>query len=187
MAYEESYETVKQKLIIAGIEEIEKHSISDFSLRRVASSCAVSCAAPYKHFKSKEDFINQIATYIMDKWAMLYSQVYDIFSNDLKRCILEVSIAYIKFSVANPNFRTILMNKDISFDNFNPDLSIENIIYKLFSSVYENLIEENEIKKRALSVISLIYGFMFMIDKGEVSTLQEGIDMIKEIIKKEII
>ena len=78
MAYEESYETVKQKLIICAIDEIEKHGISDFSLRRVASACGVSCAAPYKHFKSKEDFINQAATYIMDKWAMLYGQVYEI-------------------------------------------------------------------------------------------------------------
>ena len=38
MEYYDGYETIKQKLIIAGIKEIEMHGITDCSLRRVARS-----------------------------------------------------------------------------------------------------------------------------------------------------
>ncbi|MBO5879898.1 MAG: helix-turn-helix transcriptional regulator, partial [Clostridia bacterium] len=47
-------ENVKHRLILAGIRELEEYGITDFSLRRVAVSAQVSCAAPYRHFKSKE-------------------------------------------------------------------------------------------------------------------------------------
>jgi len=45
---------LRQDLILAGIEEINTHGANDFSVRRVASACHVSTAAPYKHFKDKK-------------------------------------------------------------------------------------------------------------------------------------
>ena len=48
---------LKEKLLTAGIDEIMTHGMGDFSLRRVAAACGASCAAPYKHFKNKEEFI----------------------------------------------------------------------------------------------------------------------------------
>ena len=36
---------LKVELILAGIREIEAHSVRGFSLRRVAKNCNVSCAA----------------------------------------------------------------------------------------------------------------------------------------------
>lgn len=35
-------------LIEAGIAEIDRVGVSDFSVRRVARECGMSCAAPYK-------------------------------------------------------------------------------------------------------------------------------------------
>ena len=117
MDYYEGYETVKQKLIIAGISEIEEHGISDFSLRRVATSCNVSCAAPYKHFESKEDFIAQIVLYIHNKWMMLRDQVASIFEGDIKKQLTELCVAYVRFWIANPNFRAVLMLRTDSLAN----------------------------------------------------------------------
>ena len=51
---------LRDRLIIAGIEEISLYGIKDFSLRRVAMRCNASCAAPYRHFKNREDFIRAI-------------------------------------------------------------------------------------------------------------------------------
>ena len=52
--------SVREQLITAGIAELEAHGIADFSLRRGANYCNISCAAPYKHFKSKEALIESI-------------------------------------------------------------------------------------------------------------------------------
>ena len=57
MDEERGSDSVREQLIIAGIAELENHGIADFSLRRVASVCNISCAAPYKHFKNKEMLI----------------------------------------------------------------------------------------------------------------------------------
>ena len=55
-------EALREALIIAGLKEIEIHGLTDFSLRRVAAACGVSCAAPYRHFKSKGELILAIIT-----------------------------------------------------------------------------------------------------------------------------
>ena len=44
-----STDTLRDRLLIAGTNEIGLHGIADFSLRRVAASCNTSCAAPYRN------------------------------------------------------------------------------------------------------------------------------------------
>ena len=49
--------SLREALILAGIAEINAFGANDFSVRRVASACNVSSAAPYKHFKDKKELI----------------------------------------------------------------------------------------------------------------------------------
>ena len=56
--------STKEKLILAGIEELNEYGLPRFSTRRVANRCGVSCAAPYKHFKDTHAFIVEILKYI---------------------------------------------------------------------------------------------------------------------------
>ena len=44
---------LREELIRAGIDEINIHGANGFSIRRIATACGVSSAAPYKHFKDK--------------------------------------------------------------------------------------------------------------------------------------
>ena len=48
--------TIKERLILSGIDEIGNCGVAGFSLRQVAVSCNVSCATPYNYFKNKEGF-----------------------------------------------------------------------------------------------------------------------------------
>ncbi len=188
MEYYETFETVKQKLIIAGISEIEEHGISDFSLRRVASVCNVSCAAPYKHFKSKEDFIAEIVLYIHNKWLMLQEHVLQVFVNDAKKQLTEICIAYVKFWIANPNFRAVLMLKTDTFG----DERI-NIMTKITDSTNDLIhrccvnygLDPNEEKRRVYVIRSLIYGATLMIDSGELSNDLDTINMIRQCIDEQ--
>ena len=49
MAHEEA--SMRERLILAGIQEIDARGIQKFSMRQVANACGVSCAAPYQHFQ----------------------------------------------------------------------------------------------------------------------------------------
>ena len=181
----ESYETVRQKLIIAGIGEIENHGITDFSLRRVASSCNVSCAAPYKHFKSKEDFIKEIISYIHSRWRLLSDQVEEFFKDDVKKQLVEVCASYVKFWIANPNFRTVLMLKAKEFELESELLKITESIHTLTNRCCDHFnIDPETAQRKWYVVFSLVYGAVLMIDNKNMSP-EETVLMMKESISKE--
>ena len=52
--------SVKERLILEGLREIETRGLAELSLRRVATACGLSCAAPYKHFADKRSLCWQL-------------------------------------------------------------------------------------------------------------------------------
>ncbi len=102
-------ERVRERLLIAGIKEIELHGLNDFSLRRVASMCEVSCAAPYRHFKNKDELVLSIISYINSRWDMMCEQIEMAFEGDSKRQIVEACVANVRFLIANPNYLSIML------------------------------------------------------------------------------
>ena len=51
------YVDTKSALIRAGLKELRENGYNNFSIRRVAADCGISCAAPYRHFKNKGEFV----------------------------------------------------------------------------------------------------------------------------------
>ena len=180
-----SYETVRNKLITAGIKELQNHGVADFSLRRVAAMCNVSCAAPYKHFKSKEDFIAEILRYINVQWELIQNQVKEIFSSDKKRQLTEICVAYIKFRIANPGFNAVLMMKTDDFDeNTLSGSHMTDYICRLITDIFESRgMTQSVIEQKKYVIRSLIYGAVIMIDKCQMSSDAENIAMIKQCIE----
>ena len=101
--------SVRTRLILAGMSEIEKHGVNDFSLRRAALSAQVSCAAPYRHFKDKDEFISEIIKYICAKWELICHEIATVFEADPRRKVVELGVTNLRFWIANPNFRSVLM------------------------------------------------------------------------------
>ena len=95
-------ESVRARLILAGIGELEEHGITDFSLRRAALSAQVSCAAPYRHFKDKDEYIKEIIRYVASK-----NEIKKVFSDNPRRLAIETAIASLRFRAANSNFRSV--------------------------------------------------------------------------------
>ena len=174
-------DTVREKLIIECIAEIEQYGIKNFSLRRVASNSNVSCAAPYKLFNSKDDFIFEIVRYIYAKWNLITSDIIKIYEGDPKKQITEICISYIKFWLANPNFRSVLMmgnNELTQSEEISPLTQVtKNLILKHFSHLSDKLIYEKVFNVRAIS-----YGAILMIDKGEIENTPDTINMIRKSI-----
>ena len=100
---------LREALLLAGIEELESHGLGGFSLRRVAAACGVSCAAPYKHFESKEHFIAAILAYIHEKWNMLEEHICTVFPTPGGDRFVELCLADIRFWLGNPHFYSVHM------------------------------------------------------------------------------
>ena len=168
----------KERLILAGIKVIEENGIQGFSLRKAAEACGISCAAPYKHFKNKDEFITRIIQYINDQWLEKQAIVIKKYQPDIKAQMIYISLAYIDFLVKNPQFRSIIMIKDESLSEEN------NAIRYRISSKSSQLVEkyclENNIsdylqKERLFMARSIIYGAALMFDNGELIYNDENI------------
>ena len=149
---------VRTRLIVAGINELEERGIRDFSLRRVALRAEVSCAAPYRHFKDKDEFISEIIKYISSKWMLLCHEVEKVFSSDKRRLIIELAVANLRFWLANANYRTVLMTVSTSSGGVLSDFDSP-----LINSVREWCAEAGEdAETKIFTVRALLYGAVMM-------------------------
>lgn len=189
MAANFEYEELKDKLIIAGINEIDTHGPEDFSLRRVAYACGVSCAAPYKHFKNREGLIVEILGFFNRQWKLLEDQIIEVNKNDLKKLILELSLANIKFRIANPNYRflftlnkeTFPVEKQKEMDCMNGKL--EEYVIEYCKS---RQIPDTVTGKKLISLNAYIYGAAMIAELDEFRNKTDYFELIKATIEKNL-
>ena len=183
-------EELRDSLIIAGIAELEKNGLSGFSLRRVASECSVSCAAPYRHFKSKDDLILAIISYIGQRWTLLCDHIRATFGGDTRRALVEVCVANIRFWIANPNFRSIMILDDRALDSLQLreksklTSGVRELVTQYCRECAISPVGESQM---SFSLLSIIYGAVQMIGSGELDNTPETMCMIKKCIEKAIV
>lgn len=173
MADEMGSETLKNRLIIAGIEEISVHGIRGFSLRRVAMRCDASCAAPYRHFKNREDFIREIVAYINSQWHLLSDNIIRLYAGDALRQLTELSVAYIRFLAANANYRAALTaSGEIGFEN-------REFVTLLDSYCLEQGMAEAERARMLYAFRALIFGTVAMLGSGELQNEEATFEQVR--------
>lgn len=150
--------SVRTRLIVAGINELEERGIRDFSLRRAALRAEVSCAAPYRHFKDKDEFISEIIKYISSKWMLLCREIEKIFSGNKRRLVIELAVSNLRFWLANANYRTVLMTVSTSASDVLSDFD-----KPLTEAIGEWCSESGEDPEAKIyTVRALLYGSLMM-------------------------
>ncbi len=171
--------SVRTRLIVAGINEIEERGIKDFSLRRAALAAEVSCAAPYRHFKDKEHFIAEIIKYVGSKWELLCREIEGVFKNDKKRLVVELAVSNLRFWLANHNYRSVLLTLSAAGKE---GLSVFDA--PLLSAIDEYAMEkEIDLEKTKHLVRALIYGSLML--AGEDSDTVSIVSYLRERLIKE--
>ena len=187
---EERYieEDVRKRLILAGLDELCEHGIRDFSLRRVALCANVSCAAPYRHFKDKGELIGGIIDFIFSKWHILCQTIEAAFPTDKKRLAVELSVASIRFWIANGNFRTVLLSRGVDNEAYKEKMAaFDNpVIGAVEAALREAGHTDEEISAAKITVGSLIYGSVMLISTGRTNDGLKNIEAIKKRIETEL-
>jgi len=165
-------DSLRDRLIVGGIEEIATHGVGGFSLRRVAAACGTSCAAPYRHFPDKESFIREILLYIDRQWGLLRDGILQHWEGDPLRGLTEVSLAYIRFSLANPHYRRILREAGVPRGDFAGE------------TLRAYCETRSEIAAAALAyrLPALLYGTVTMLESGELANDERGWHEIREAV-----
>lgn len=178
----------REDLIKAGIQEINKHGIAGFSMRRIADDCGLSCGAPYKHFENRKDFIAAVIEYVNGLWRVRQQELLDQYAGDLRRQIVEMSVGYVEFLMEHPHFRSILMLKDEEFDNTYHRLrgELSSPTQQLAQRYFDSVGMDDFTSRRKVYVVrSLIFGAVILMDNGEMAYNQETLEFIRFNINRE--
>ena len=178
----------REDLIKAGIQEINKHGIAGFSMRRIADDCGLSCGAPYKHFENRKDFIAAVIEYVNGLWRVRQQELLDQYAGDLRRQIVEMSVGYVEFLMEHPHYRSILMLKDEEFDNTYHRLrgELSSPTQQLAQQYFDSVGMDDFTSRRKVYVVrSLIFGAVILMDNGEMAYNQETLEFIRFNINRE--
>jgi AcrR family transcriptional regulator len=184
----ETTRDLRQDLIEAGIEEINMYGANDFSVRRVASACGVSTAAPYKHFKDKKEFIGAIIDYVNQQWAVEQDRLLASCADDPRTQMVTVAVGYIKFLMEKPYYRQTLMLKNAEFDNLyhRKRGEINSRTQRIMAKVQETYgLPDPLWERKCLMVRSLLFGSVFLIDSGEFAYNERILENIRYLIDRE--
>lgn len=179
---------IRERLLLAGIDDINKNGVQDFSVRRVANACGVSCAAPYKHFEDKPAFLAAIVDYIDSLWHQRKDMVLKKYSTGSRRQLAEVSLEYVRFLVENPHFRSIIMGKDDEFDlrRGRSKGQVSDLTQSLIQDYCRSTgMSERTRRLKTYVVRSLIFGAAMMFDSGELVYNDENMSLVAYAIERE--
>lgn len=180
--------STRQKLILAGIEEINIHGVTEFSIRRVAAACHVSCAAPYRHFKDKREFIAAVIEHVNEQWHRRQAEVLQRCTGGLREQIVEVCVEYVAFLMEKPHYRGVLMLKDEQFDNLYHKVrgQMSSTMQQMQASFFSQIgYDQATIRRKRLLVRSLLFGSVFLFDAGEMEYGREALENIRYSINRE--
>ena len=182
------HSNLREELIIAGIDEINKYGANNFSIRRVAEACHVSCAAPYRHFESKYDFIAAIIDYVNDIWAERQEEIVAQCGDSVREQIIEITINYVRFLMEKPIYRSILMLKNEEYDNLYHKKRTQ--FGSLSQSLEAELVSSSGLSKevwdrKIMTVRALIFGIVFLFDAGEFAYNETNMENLRYTIYRE--
>ena len=102
---------LRNALIEESIKMINSSGEESLSMRKLAERCGVSMAAPYAHFKNKEEMINAIKEHVEEAFAKYLEAAVSNCGNDIEKKIITLGNAYITFFIENPEYFTFLFSR----------------------------------------------------------------------------
>lgn len=185
---------LKKELIHNGLLLLNKEGIDGFSLRKVASMSGVSHNAPYKHFKDKDDLINEIIKEVWKEFYIALLEVTEIYTNDPKLRIVEMGKAYVKFMVENPEYLKFMFLSDNAYpvkivDNKFSDDKVG--AFEVFKDSAERFfkeikLDENLYMQKTLTLWSMVHGIAILIIKRSIEYKGDYLVLVESMIRASI-
>lgn len=165
---------LRNTLIEVGIALLNEQGEQNFSLRKVATKCGVSHAAPYSHFENKEALIEAMKEHVTKQFVEMLQKTIQQHKNDLD-IMLYLGNAYISFFVEHKQYFTFLYGKSgIQFDfTENGVLKDDYTPCSIFKKAAFDIMEKIEypLQKRLdtlIAMIALVHGITAMLTTQQV-------------------
>ncbi len=183
----ESYHhgALREALIEKGIELIREEGVEKFSLRKVANLCGVSHTAPYKHFKNKEELIDDITTYVLEDFGEEIRVVAQ--QNPGENCLLEIGKHYVTYMLEHKDYfyfmfqstikpKVAIKGDEVIYDKINPYGVFDEVASKFLAEQYPDKAQRNLL---VVSLWSMVHGIAHLLISGILET-DEAYEILTE-------
>jgi AcrR family transcriptional regulator len=169
--------------LIAGAEKLlRREGVDGCSLRAVAREIGVSQAAPYHHFKSKEDLLDAVVARGFDRLAHQQEAAMDG-ATDAHGKLRANGVAYVAFAVREPALFHLMFGRDYSRASFQARYrAIADRSFGLFADACQAALQPRspiEAMEFQLSAWSLAHGLASLMVEQRVGELARGILSVK--------
>lgn len=192
------HDNLKAELIEKGLKLLDEAGYEGFSLRKVAKACNVSHAAPYRHFKNKDELILAIGAEAMTRFSQRMQAAVDRYPNDPGNQLREMGYAYIRFFTENPEYLRLIFLSDITerinsmSENkndghcFTEQKDIDHPFTILYKAVdrYRLARPESDMDQEALVLYcwGLVHGISILICRREFSWQEDPLELARTIL-----
>ena len=185
---------LRNALIEESIKMINTSGEDSLSMRKLAEKCGVSMAAPYAHFKNKEEMINAIKKYVEDAFTEYLEKAVagaGGADGDIEIKIIALGNAYVSFFIDNPEYFTFLfsrgyvhLNLDYNSDedNFKPYKLLKDLCKRYFSEKMPDLSDHDK-ELEIIRIWSSVQGLTSIIFMKNVKWSRNWKDEIVNILK----
>jgi AcrR family transcriptional regulator len=112
---------LKEALVRAALELIAQKGPFGFTFAEAARWAGVSPAAPYRHFRDRDELMSDVARRGFEKFAVALDQAWDHGRPEAFAAFERVGRAYLAFARAEPAYYSAMFEAGIPLD-INPDL-----------------------------------------------------------------
>ncbi|SDD16785.1 DNA-binding transcriptional regulator, AcrR family [Paracoccus isoporae] len=112
---------LREALVDGAVDLIELSGPQSFSLAEAARRAGVSPAAPYRHFKSREDLLEEVARRGYVEFAEKMDKVYDDGKPNPLAALARLGNSYLEFAQERPGYYQAMFESGISVVE-NPEL-----------------------------------------------------------------
>lgn len=158
---------LRRALIEAGIRLIGQEGEESLSLRKAAAECGVSNAAPYAHFKNKDEFIFAIQQHIMDLFTASLEETFQEYSGrngrDSGQLLPMLGKTYVMFFYKNPVYYDFLFSRKNIKINLSLNGSDENMPIGILKKAAVNILgkagmPQEVIQNKIIAMWALVQG-----------------------------
>jgi AcrR family transcriptional regulator len=167
---------LKEALVRAALELIAKKGAAGFTFAEAARWAGVSPAAPYRHFRDRDELLADVARRGFDQFETVLARAWDGGRPEAFVAFDRVGKAYLQFARSEPAYYSAMFEAGIPLDA-NPDLrAAGDRAFAVLKSATEHLIAAMPAKDRppvlmmALHIWALSHGIASLFGRGDAAS-----------------
>jgi len=185
---------LRESLIKMGLKLFNEEGAEKFSIRKVAALCNVSHAAPYKHFKSKEELINAISEYVFSNFQSSLNEIAEKYKDNPHERIIELGKKYVWFMVENPDYLKFAFLRNSESEIVIEENKLRSVEYGSFN-IFKNCaldflksinVKEEEYTQDIIAMWSMVHGLATMLSYKTFVYSGDYLELVEKILSKNL-